>query len=72
MKVWHTLLLGREKQYTIESIMTWCKLNIGDGAFGYYLSGNNNYLWVMENNFGHISISFRNEKDLTYFSLVWS
>lgn len=72
MKVWHTLLLGRGKQHTIESMIDWCKLNIGHGGW-YYLSNDiEECLWVMENNFGHTSISFRNEKDLTYFSLVWS
>ena len=66
---WHTIHLGRDCYSKQDEIVDWCRANIGEG--GWYSPNKQDLVWVIENNFGHISISFKHEADLIYFSLVW-
>lgn len=68
---WYTVFLGRGYYPVQDEIIEWCRKNIGVG--GWYPSpGDKHFLWAIENSFGHISISFRNQKDFVWFSLIWN
>lgn len=67
---WHTIMLGRDYYSLQGEIMDWCKQNVGPGGW-YPSSGDKNFLWAIESSFGHVSISFRNQEDLMWFSLIW-
>lgn len=70
------ITFGKRRYHEQSAMECWCAEHIGKGGWTYDTpktwEGMDGKIWVMHSMFGNTTFVFKNEKDLTFFMLMWA